>query len=79
MDDKLNMSQQCAMVAKSVSCVLVCIKHSIASWLREVIVPLYTALVWPHLKHCVQFCTPQYKGIRLLVCPEEGNQDGERS
>ncbi|KAK4830694.1 hypothetical protein QYF61_012863 [Mycteria americana] len=35
--------------------VLGCTKHSIASWLREVIVPLCTALVQPRLKYCVQF------------------------
>ncbi|PKU43370.1 rna-directed dna polymerase from mobile element jockey-like [Limosa lapponica baueri] len=49
-DGKLNMSQRCALAAKRANCVLGCIEHSIASQSREVIVPLYTALVWPHLK-----------------------------
>ncbi|KAK4830589.1 hypothetical protein QYF61_011824 [Mycteria americana] len=42
-DGKLNMSQQCALAAKRVNCVLGCVKHSIATWSREVTVPLYTA------------------------------------
>ncbi|KAM9602767.1 uncharacterized protein ACIBXB_003571 [Morphnus guianensis] len=68
-DGKLNMSQQCALAAQRANCVLGCIKYSIASWLREVIVPLCTALVQPHLKYCVQFWVPQYKkDIKLSEC-----------
>ncbi|KAK4827821.1 hypothetical protein QYF61_021905 [Mycteria americana] len=68
-DGKLNMSQQCALAAKRANRVLGCTKHSIASWLREVIVPLCTALVQPHLEYCVQVWAPQYKkDIRLLEC-----------
>jgi len=53
-DGKLNMSQQCALVDKRANHVLGCIKHSIASWSGQVIVPLCTALAQPHLEHWVQ-------------------------
>ncbi|KAK4816037.1 hypothetical protein QYF61_011027 [Mycteria americana] len=68
-DGKLNMSQQCALAAKTANSVLGCIKHSIANWSREVIAPPGTSLVWHHLKYSVQFWVPQYKeDIKLWEC-----------
>ena len=57
------MRQQCVLAAQKGNCVLGCLKKKkgVASREREVIVPLCSALVRPHLQYCIQACGPQYR------------------
>jgi len=60
-DEKLSMTQQCALTAQKASHILGCIKSSVVSGLREEILPLYSTLVRPHLESCIQLWSPQHR------------------
>jgi len=82
-DEKLNMTMQHALTARKANCILGCIKSSMASRTREVILPLYSALVRPHLESCIQDgkdmdllewvqwrATKKVRGMEHLSCEE---------
>lgn len=46
------------MAARKANSILGCFTRSTA---RNVIIPLYSVLVRPHIKYCIQFWTPKYR------------------
>ncbi|PKU47780.1 hypothetical protein llap_1889 [Limosa lapponica baueri] len=60
-DDKINMSWQCVLAPQKANSILGHIKRRVANKSREVILPLQSALVRPHLDYCIQLWGSQHK------------------
>jgi len=57
----LNMTWQCVLTAQKANHILSCFTRSVTSGARPVILPLYCALVRPHLEYYVQLWGPQHR------------------
>lgn len=69
MASRLNMTQHCALAVLKANSIHGYIKSPIVSRSKEVIIPLYSALVILHLERYVQFWVQQHKkDVEKLYC-----------
>jgi len=66
-EENLDMSHHYVLATKKASFILGCFKRGVASTKREVIVPLCSACVRPHLEYCVRAWGPQHKKNAKLL------------
>jgi len=78
-DEKLNMTQQCAPAAQEANCILGCSKSSMASRSREVILPLCSGETSPGVLRPALEPSAQERHGPVGVGPEEGHRNDQRA
>ena len=66
-DNRLAVNHQCAFVARKANSILGCIKKRMASRPREMIFSIHSAMAMSHLKFCIRFWAPQFKGDKNFL------------
>ena len=79
-DGKLDMSQQCALAAQKANCILGCIKRSVASRSKEVLLPpfLCAGEAPPGVLHPDVESSVHGRHGPVGVCPEESHKSNPR-
>jgi len=80
-DDKLNMTHQCALAAQKANCILGCIQSSVASRAREGILPFLLCFseTPPGVLHPALEPSAQERHGAVGAGPEEGNTNDQRA
>ena len=74
MVERLDTVQVCGLVGQKANTIMNCIKRTVISWARKIIVPLYFALVRPHMESPGLGPTAQVRHMSFGKRPQKGSE-----